>query len=432
MFNFFGDGGFHGHGGHGGRASREEPVDTTKLYEILGVSKTATSNEIKKAFRKLAVKHHPDKGGDPEKFKEISKAHEILSDEDKRKLYDQGGEKGVEQGGAGGGHGDIFSSFFGGGGRGSSGPRKGKDVHQKVSVTLNDLYTGATKKLRLTKKVLCSGCGGKGGKSVVTCSTCRGKGFRMIIRQLGPGMIQQMQAQCDDCDGQGQKIAAKDRCTQCNGQKVQQTKTVLELFISKGMKHGDKVTFRGESDHLPGTLPGDIIVHLSMEQHDTFVRKEAHLFMKKKITLLEALTGFKFPIKHLDGRTLIVKSEPGEVYVHNKIKAIRHEGMPLRSNQTIAGNLYVDFEVEFPDNGYVGEQKKLLEKILPKASNRYAKVDSDDEDVETVKMEECDMEQERARHKAEAARERQGRRGETYDEDDDDEGGHGGTQCRAQ
>ena len=152
MFNFFGDGGFHGHGGHGGGS--REPADTTKLYTLLGIQKTATSTEVKKAYRKLAVKHHPDKGGDPEKFKEISKAYEILGDDDKRKLYDEGGEKGVEQGGAGG-HGDIFSSMFGGGGRrGPAGPPKGKDVHQKVKVTLEDLYTGGTKKLRLTKKVL--------------------------------------------------------------------------------------------------------------------------------------------------------------------------------------------------------------------------------------------------------------------------------------
>lgn len=151
--------------------------------------------------------HMRHQGGDEDTFKAITKAYEILGDEEKRKLYDQYGEKGVKPGGGGGGGaGDIFTQMFGGGrgGGGRGGPRKGGDVLFRLEVGLDDLYNGATKKLRLTRQVICKSCGGTGGEDVRTCTTCKGHGVRLIIRRLGPGMIQQMQAQCDECDGEGQ------------------------------------------------------------------------------------------------------------------------------------------------------------------------------------------------------------------------------------
>jgi len=206
MFNFsdFGDmGGGHSHGR--GRAPPRKPAaDTTKFYEALGVSKTADAAEIKKAFRKAALQHHPDRGGDPEKFKEVSKAHEVLSDPEKRALYDEGGEEAVSEGAQGGGPGgmsDIFD-MFGMGGRGGRGGgsrvRRGEDVIFPLKVTLEDLYNGCAKKLRLTKNVLCQPCGGKGGKGGkdATCRDCKGQGVKMVIRQIGPGMIQQAQVHC--------------------------------------------------------------------------------------------------------------------------------------------------------------------------------------------------------------------------------------------
>ena len=274
MFNFsFGGGGFpggmpHAHGGGGGggggRGGRGGAggggggeVDTQKFYDLLGCTKEANDADIKKAFRKAAMTHHPDKGGDPEKFKEISKAYEVLSDPEKKQLYDEYGEEGLEGGGGGGGAAgmDIFDLFGGGmfGGGGGRDPRsrgkaKGEDVVFPLKVTLEDLYNGTSKKLRLTKNIICVQCGGKGGKGEGTCRDCKGQGVRIVIRQLGPGMIQQMQTACGACKGTGSMIAEKDRCKKCNGDKTTKEKKTLEVFITKGMRHSEKITFNGEAD----------------------------------------------------------------------------------------------------------------------------------------------------------------------------------------
>lgn len=250
-------------GGMGGRpsAAPRREVDTTKFYTLLGIEKGADAGEIKKAFRKQAMQHHPDKGGDPEKFKEISKAYEILSDPDKKAIYDEAGEEGLEgSGGGGGGNGmaDIFDLFGGAfgqqGGRGaqSNKVRKGEDVNFPLKVTLEDLFNGTSKKLRLTKNIICSGCKGKGGKTEISCKDCKGQGVRLVIRQLGPGMIQQMQAQCTSCKGTGSSITEKDRCKKCHGEKTVKEKKTLEVFVNKGMKNAEKITFTSEADEAVG------------------------------------------------------------------------------------------------------------------------------------------------------------------------------------
>jgi DnaJ family protein A protein 2 len=172
----------------------KKDVDTNKYYDLIGVPKTASTDEIKKAFRKKALKEHPDKGGDPEKFKDLSVAYEVLSDPEKRKLYDQFGEEGVRDGGGGAsGFGDIFD-LFGMGGRGGGqarqGPKKGKPVAHPVKCTLEDLYNGKTAKVVVNRDRICSKCEGKGGKAgaVQTCKGCNGKGMRTVMQMLGPGM----------------------------------------------------------------------------------------------------------------------------------------------------------------------------------------------------------------------------------------------------
>ena len=263
-------------GGMPGRNNNSANVDTTKLYETLGVEKDADEKEIKKAYRKLAIIHHPDKGGDEHKFKEVSAAYEILSDAKKRELYDNYGLEGVENGGGVGAAGgeDLFSMFFGGGGRRarSAGPRKGPSIQHPLKVTLEDLYNGKTIKLAINRKVLVG--------DAKTCETCNGQGAVMELRQLGPGMITQMQRTCSACEGQG---------TIC---KLKTERQVVEVHIEKGMIHNQKITFRGMADEMPNRETGDILFIVQEKDHHLFKRKGADLLLIKDISLNQALTGF--------------------------------------------------------------------------------------------------------------------------------------------
>jgi DnaJ family protein A protein 2 len=236
--------------------------NNTKYYEVLGVSKTASQDELKKAYRKAAIKNHPDKGGDPEKFKELSQAYEVLSDPEKREIYDQYGEDALKDGMGGGSSSDFHSPFdifeqlfpgsgtFGGGGSRVRRQKRGEDVVRTMMVSLEDLYNGTTKKLSLSRSVLCSKCKGKGSKSGAsgTCHGCRGVGMRTITRQIGFGMIQQMNTVCPECKGTGEIISEKDKCPGCKGSKVVQEKKVLEVHVEKGMQHGQKIVFQGQAD----------------------------------------------------------------------------------------------------------------------------------------------------------------------------------------
>ena len=197
-------------------ARRGGAPDTTRLYTILGVSKDATPAQLKKSYYQLAKELHPDKHpDDPEalkKFQEVSHAYEVLSDSEKRNLYDQYGEEAL-QGGAPTDATSIFEQMFGGGIFGDAfgggkrrGPQKGDDIVFNLGVTLKDLYNGITKKLKVKKRVICDKCGGKGCKGNATakeCSGCNGQGIKITRRQIGPGMVQQMQSHCNDCQGKG-------------------------------------------------------------------------------------------------------------------------------------------------------------------------------------------------------------------------------------
>ncbi|KAG1938122.1 dnaJ subfamily A [Pimephales promelas] len=290
-------------------------VRETGFYDLLGVSPKASLDEIKKAYRKLALKYHPDKNpNEGEKFKLISQAYDVLSDPKKRDLYDQGGEQAIKEGGMAGGESpmDIFNMFFGGGGR-MQRERRGKNVVHQLGVTLEELYKGSTRKLGLQKNVICEKCDGYGGKkgTIEKCSTCKGRGVQVHVQQIGPGMIQQTQSMCSDCQGQGEKFNSKDRCKNCNGHKTERKKKILEVHIDKGMKDGQKITFHGEGDQEPGLEPGDVIIILDLKEHPVFQRHEDNLTMTMKIKLVEALCGFKKTIRTLDNRSLLVHSSPG-------------------------------------------------------------------------------------------------------------------------
>ncbi|KAJ7098173.1 hypothetical protein B0H15DRAFT_920817 [Mycena belliarum] len=354
-------------------------VRETKFYDLLEVPPTASEADLKKAYRKKALRLHPDKGGDPDAFKEVTHAYEILSDPDKRAIYDARGEAGLsEQGGMGGmDPQDLFSQLFGGGGFGGGGgffgggggssrqgPRKTKDLVHRVHVTLEDLYKGKTTKLALTRNRICTKCKGKGGKdgAVRTCNTCSGRGIKVTLRQMGP-MIQQIQSPCDECSGTGEIINAKDRCTQCKGKKVLPEKKFLEVHIDKGMKGGQTIQFRGESDESPSAEPGDVVIVVEEKPHERFKRQENDLITEVEIDILTALGGGQFSIKHLDDRALIVKLEPGEIVKHGDLKVIHGQGMPSQRHHE-PGDMYVKLGVVFPES-IDPAVIPLLEKALP-------------------------------------------------------------------
>jgi DnaJ family protein A protein 2 len=353
-------------GGMGGGPSQD--VDTQKFYDLLGLPKDATEAQIKKAYRKLALKEHPDRGGDPEKFKEISHAYETLSDPDKRRLYDQYGEEGVQNGGGSSNPDDVFSMFFGGGRRGPSGPRKGEDLVHPLRVSLDDLYNGKTCRLAINRDKICEACEGRGGAEGCEreCMDCDGAGVRVELRQIGPGMIQQSRATCPSCRGQGKIIDEKSRCRECKGKKVVKERKVQEVHVEKGMRHGQKITISGEADEAPGTIPGDVVFVIQEKPHDLFKRKSADLLIEKTITLCEALCGFSFTITHMDGRVLKVDSPPGSVTEPNSMKMISGEGMPQHGNPFVRGRLAILFKVEFPASGSLSEdQLQMLRDSLP-------------------------------------------------------------------
>jgi len=290
-------GGFPGMDGGkgGGRGGGRKPADTTKFYKLLEVDKSAGEAEIKKAYRKLAVKHHPDKGGDPEMFKEVTRAYEVLSDAQKRAKYDKYGEEGLENDGPGDAT-DIFDAFFGGGRRGG-GPRKRqktKDVVQPLKVTLEQLYEGATKKMAITRQVIDK------KKGVQQCRECEGRGVKVEVIRMGP-MIQQMQSSCGSCGGQGKSFT------------TMQEREVMEVHIQKGSPDNHKVVFREMADEHPDADTGDVVFVLQQQEHPVFKRKGADLFIERKISLVEALCGFELELTHLDGRKLLIKTTPGEI-----------------------------------------------------------------------------------------------------------------------
>ncbi|PSN41751.1 DnaJ subfamily A member 2 [Blattella germanica] len=401
----------------------------TKLYDVLGVSKSASDVEIKKAYRKLAKEFHPDKNPEAgDKFKEISFAYEVLSDSKKRSIYDKYGLKGMQEGGhdSNVAADDFFSHLFGGGlfGMGMGGMRgrrqqRGEDTVHPLKVSLEDLYNGKTAKLQLSKNVICTVCEGKGGRtgSYHTCRTCRGCGVKVTYRQLGPGMSQQLQSRCTDCAGEGEVINEKDRCTTCRGKKVVNETKILEVHVDKGMREHQKIYFRGEGDQQPDVEPGDVIIILQQKQHDKFQRSGDDLVMTHSISLTEALCGFSMVLKHLDGRDLLIKHPQGQVVKPGDIKGIEGEGMPHYRNPFEKGNLYIKFDVTFPQSHFANEAKLKL--LPPRPTYEMPS----GENVEEVDLHEYDPNERSA----------SSGRQEAYASDDEDHaGGPGGIQCAHQ
>eukprot|EP01112_Ceratiomyxa_fruticulosa_P001467 TRINITY_DN1160_c0_g1_i2.p1 TRINITY_DN1160_c0_g1~~TRINITY_DN1160_c0_g1_i2.p1 ORF type:complete len:370 (+),score=77.55 TRINITY_DN1160_c0_g1_i2:183-1292(+) len=341
-------------------------------YALLGLSRSASPSEIKKAYRKLSLQYHPDKNPGPEnekKFVELANAYEVLSDPDKRRTYDQYGEEGLKQQGGGGGFTnpfDIFASFggfkFQQGGGANSMQQRGPDVEVDLECTLKDLYLGRTFKVAHKKQQLCTHCRGTGAKKasdVQTCPGCKGTGMKVKVHQLGPGFVQQTQSPCDECGGKGKKVTST--CHHCHGKKVEPSEEELTVIVERGMQDGQQITFEGQGDEAPDTQPGNVHFRIVTVPHKRFTRKGDDLYHQASISLLEALVGFTKKIKHLDGR--MVEITRTEVTKPGFVLTIEEEGMPVHNYPSQKGKLFVEFTVRFPTS-ITDEQKEGFKKLL--------------------------------------------------------------------
>ena len=363
-----------GFSGGFGKPKPKKDVDTTKYYKVLGVDKNASKDEIKKAYRTLVRTKHPDKGGSEEEFQEIQLAYDTLSDENKRKVYDEYGEEGIKEGMTGEEPRDIFDLFTGGGRKNVK--RKTKSVLQEMVVSLEDIFVGKEKYLEIKRYRICKKCKGNGSKDPnanTKCPGCNGKRVKLVIQRMGNTILQSQQT-CPDCRGEGYIIKNEDKCEACNGKKVNQESKMLKILLDKGAPDGKRYTFEGESDEMPGYDPGDVIIEIRIKKHDVFERSGADLTMKADISLLESLTGFQLLITHLDGRKVLINSKKGEIIKPGMMKTVKECGMPFYDHPTRFGNLYIRFNVHFPKS-LKEAQKDALQHLFPKISVQIKDID---------------------------------------------------------
>lgn len=348
------------------------------LYAELGVERGATPEEIKRAYRREAIKRHPDRGGDKEAFQRLQIANEILSDPSRRAEYDATGQiPGAAEGNATGPDlSAIFGSLFGGGipmpppgfftggsahARAARGPNK---IHE-IGVTLADLYAGKTFKLHMKRDVLCAGCEGKGGKRVEPCRSCRGAGMRMRAQQMGP-MMAMMQEPCGDCDQTGQRIL--EACTDCAGRRVVERTSNLDVVIEPGMQEGDRIVFPGQCSESPlFDTPGDVVLVVRAAASDTnaWQRRGNDLFIEVDLSVAESLLGWKRSLEnHPSGRVLPVTWRDG-VLREGEILRIPGWGMPNRGSSEF-GDARIVCRVKTVDQvPWTEEQMAALRSVWP-------------------------------------------------------------------
>lgn len=334
-------------------------------YEILGIEKNASKDEVKKAFRKLAAKYHPDKKtGDEAKFKEISEAYATLSDEKKRAEYDtygrsyagggagaqQGGQWGGFQGGFGGAGvefdiNDIFQNFgdmFGGGGGGQRRAR-GNDISVDIELSFKESIFGTKRTLKLTKNNACNTCSGTGAKpksEMVTCTTCNGNGRVRETRQSILGQFATVR-ECSDCNGTGKM--AKEKCADCGGGGVRRSEDIIDINVPPGIEPGEMIRMTGRGEGVKGGTSGDLYIKVHVQRHQSIHRSDSTLETTLKVKLTDALLGATYGVETLDG-TIQIKIPEG--VKHGEILRIKGKGVPVGSSR---GDFHVKISIEIPE-----------------------------------------------------------------------------------
>ena len=371
-------------------------------YEVLGVSKDADDAAIKKAYRALAKKYHPDMNpGDAEaekKFKEASEAYAVLSDAEKRRQYDQFGHAAFEGGAGGAGgfggfdfngadfgdiFGDIFGDLFGGGGRrggrANNGPLKGANIRKSIRITFEEAVFGCKKELEVILKDPCTTCGGTGAKpgtSPETCPKCGGKGQVVYTSQSFFGTVQNVQT-CPNCGGSGKVI--KEKCTSCSGTGYTSSKKKIEVTIPAGIDNGQSVRIREKGE--PGTNGGprgDLLVEVNVSRHPIFQRQDMHIFSTVPISFAQAALGGDVKIQTVDG-AVIYNVKPG-TKTDTKVR-LKGKGVPSLRNSAVRGDHYVTLVIQTPEK-LSAEAKEALRRFDELSGNSLHQNDSNPEKSE--------------------------------------------------
>ncbi|MDB5176646.1 MAG: dnaJ [Candidatus Saccharibacteria bacterium] len=349
-------------------------------YEVLGVDKGASADEIKKAFRKAAVQHHPDKeSGDESKFKEINEAYEVLKDQQKRQRYDQFGHAGVggASGGGGGGNpfdgfggqnvhfdfgggdgglGDIFSQFFGGGGQQSQGPRRGRDVETSITLTFEQAVFGVEEKITLDMDDECEHCKGttvEPGHDMKTCPTCNGSGQVNRVMNTIFGQIQQATT-CETCKGTGQ--VPEKVCTVCHGKGTQRRKQEIIIKVPAGIDDGATIRLRERGEAIGGGERGDLYVHIRVKAHKHFTREGDIILSEEHVDMIDAALGTEIDVDTVDGSVRM--KIPAGTQSGTDFKLSNHGVPHLRSDSR--GAQIITILVDTPTK-LSRKQKKILE-----------------------------------------------------------------------
>jgi len=341
-----------------------------KFYDILGVSKDASKEDIKKAYKKLAIQLHPDKGGDPEKFKELSEAYQVLSDDAQKDKYDQLGDEGFAASGGdgpGGFHGmnphDVFEQLFGRGGMpfhfdfgmgGMERHTKRKDHRHVLKISLHDAYFGTNKTLKVSITKMCVKCKD-------TCYACQGKGAVTEMRRMG-FFTQMMTRPCDSCQGSGFMAKGKPGCKECDGQGVYKEETKIDVQIPSNVATGHCIVFQGMGEQAlsPNDIAGDLVFEILVMPHEHFQRQGNDLLYTVPITLAETMTGKMIKIPHFKEELLINTQELGIIQPQ---KQYVFKGFGMQG-----GNLIVTFQVQYPSRKLSADDIEKLKSIFDEMS----------------------------------------------------------------
>lgn len=346
------------------------------LYEVMRIPRTATADEIKRAYRKESLQRHPDRGGTKEDFQELQEANEILSDPAKRAEYDATGRiPGAAEAGGGGGPNlsEVLGSMFGGGGfpmpffgmggggPGGKAPRGPNKIHE-IGVSMADLYHGKTIQINMKRDSKCAACQGKGGTQVENCRDCGGRGVCMRVQQMGP-MTAMTQEPCGTCHQRGK--VAKDKCGVCGGRCVVEREAVLDAKIEPGMQEGDRIVFPGQCSESPlFEEPGDVIlvVRSATSDDERWVRNGADLYVEVSLTQAEALLGWERTLMgHPSGESVHVVWREGIIQQGARV-VVEGQGMPARSGMG-RGNLVIGCRVV--QEALSEEQQRILKSVWP-------------------------------------------------------------------